>query len=59
MVRSEAYDWSENTDLRVADEIVESESPEDLIRQVRGPGLGRVTRGLDHRVQSHDDLEGG
>lgn len=75
----EAFYWSQNTDLRVANEIVESESPEDLVGQVGGPGLGRdwsivkmeasdwsentdlggVARALDHRVQGHDDLEGG
>ena len=48
-----------NTHLRVADEVVKSEAPQDLIGQVGGPGLGRVPSRLDHRVQGHDDLEGG
>ena len=48
-----------NTHLRVADEVVKSEAPQNLIGQVGGPGLGRVPSRLDHRVQGHDDLEGG
>ena len=38
---------------------VRPEAPEDLAGKVGGPGLGRVPRGLDHRVQRDDHLEAG
>ena len=38
---------------------VRPEAPEDLAGKVGGPGLGRVARGLYHRVQRDDHLEAG
>ena len=43
----------------VVHQVLKPEAPEDLAGQVGGPGLGRVPRGLNHRVQRDDNLEAG
>ena len=39
--------------------VFEVVSPEDLVREVGGPGLRGVAAGLHHALQRHDVLEPG
>ena len=43
----------------VVNAVFEMVSPEDLVREVGGPGLRGVAAGLHHALQRHDVLEPG